>query len=128
MADAVDTVVVIEELDIPPPASRTSPTSSAAGEILIVGLATLESASFTFAGTGVCRPDLLLASPRQAKARGWLSYLTGATNGGLFSSAKGVIHGGVLQAGWDRSVEMWCVVALRGSREPYFRYLLTIAN
>ena len=26
------------------------------------------------------------------------------------------------------SIEMWCVVALRGNREPGFRYLLAIAN
>ena len=46
----------------------------------------------------------------------------------VFSSAKGVIHGGFLWVGLDRSVEMWCMVALRGNREPGLRYLLAIAN
>ena len=46
----------------------------------------------------------------------------------LFPSAKGVIHGGLLWVGWDCSVGMWCVVALRRHREPGLRYLLTIAT
>ena len=79
----------------------------------------------------------------------WLSYPTGATNRGssswdayvrngiisrsaqalvVFFSTKGVIHGGLLWVERDRSVEMWCVVALRGNREPGSRYLLAITN
>ena len=47
MADAVRTVAVVDELAIPPPANRTSSaTSAAAGESLIVGLATLKSVLF----------------------------------------------------------------------------------
>ena len=34
----------------------------------------------------------------------------------------------VLLVGWDRSVQMWCVVDLRGNREQGLRYLLAIAN
>ena len=47
MADAVGTVAVVEELAISPPTYRTSPTSAAAWESLVVGLPTLESISFS---------------------------------------------------------------------------------
>ena len=47
MADVVETVAVVEELTIPPPANRTSPTSAAAGESVAVSLATLECVVFS---------------------------------------------------------------------------------
>ena len=47
MADAVGIVAVVEDLVISPPANRTSPTSAATGESPVVGLATLESVSFS---------------------------------------------------------------------------------
>ena len=47
MADAVGTVTVFEELVIYPLANKTSPTSAAAGESPLVGLATLESVSLS---------------------------------------------------------------------------------
>ena len=47
MADAVGTVAVFEELVIYPLANNTSPTSAAAGESPLVGLATLESVSLS---------------------------------------------------------------------------------
>ena len=91
MADAVETVAVVEELAICPPANRTSLASAAAGESPVVALATLESVSFFLgkkmigvqatrfrrgshgsasARTGVCRLGILFASHRQAKADG----------------------------------------------------------
>ena len=50
-----------------------------------------------------------------------------AQNLTIFSSARGVIHRGLLWVRWDRSVEMWCVVALGGHPEPGLRYLLAVA-
>ena len=49
MADAVsaETVAVVEELVTSPPANRTTPTSAAAEESPVVGLATLEPVSFS---------------------------------------------------------------------------------
>ena len=46
MANAVGTVAVVEEFAISSPANPTSPTSAAAGESLVVDLATLEPVSF----------------------------------------------------------------------------------
>ena len=46
-AVSVETVAVVEELVISPPANRTSPTSTAAEESPVVGLTTLESVSFS---------------------------------------------------------------------------------
>ena len=54
MADAVGTVAVVEELAISPPASRTSPTSAAAGVNLVVGLATLKSVSSSLGKNVLC--------------------------------------------------------------------------
>ena len=56
MADAVGTVAVVEELAISPPANRTSPTSAAAGESLVVGLPTLESISFSLGKNVIAVP------------------------------------------------------------------------
>ena len=47
MAEAAGTVSVVEELAISPHANRTSPTSAAAGESLVMGLVALESVSFS---------------------------------------------------------------------------------
>ena len=52
MTDVVGTMAIVEKVDILPPGNRTSPTSAAAGERLVVDLATLECVSF-FLGKNV---------------------------------------------------------------------------
>ena len=56
MADGVsaDTVVVVEDLVISPPANSTLPSSTATGESPVVGQATLESVSFSSGKTVRC--------------------------------------------------------------------------
>ena len=46
----------------------------------------------------------------------------------VFSSAKEEIQRGLLWVRWDRSVKIWCMVALRGNRGPVLRYLLATEN
>ena len=59
MVDAVGTMAVVEELAISLPANRKSPTSAAAGERLIVGLATLKFVSFFLGKNVVCSSYLV---------------------------------------------------------------------
>lgn len=96
MADAAGTVAVVEKLAVYPSANRTSPTSGATGESLVVGpsrsnpyrsppakIIGAQASRFHWGSRGgasavtdVCRLGILFTSRRQPKADEWLSFVS----------------------------------------------------